>query len=68
MNSEEVFAIADKAGLGFVRHASDKEIEKFVAFAALIASAERKRILDICKEGWWDSEGIRHHLDNQGRG
>ena len=29
---------------------------------------ERNRILDICKEGLWDAEGIRYHLDNQERG
>ena len=32
------------------------------------ASAERERILDMCKEGLWDAEGIRYHLDNQSRG
>ena len=37
-------------------------------FAALVASAERERILDICKEGLWDAEGIRYHLNNQDRG
>ena len=30
--------------------------------------AERERILDICKEGLWDAEGIRYHLDNRARG
>ena len=30
--------------------------------------AERERILDICKEGLWDAEGIRYHLDTQARG
>jgi hypothetical protein len=29
---------------------------------------ERERILDICKEGLWDAEGIRYHLDNQEMG
>ena len=37
-------------------------------FAELVASAERERILDICKEGLWDAEGIRYHLDNQDKG
>ena len=37
-------------------------------FAALVASAERERILDICKEGLWDAEGIRYHLDIRARG
>ena len=27
--------------------------------------AERERILEMCKEGWWDGEGIRHHLEKQ---
>ena len=30
--------------------------------------AERNRILAICKEGLWDAEGIRYHLDNQDKG
>ena len=29
---------------------------------------ERNRILAICKEGLWDAEGIRYHLDKQARG
>ncbi len=37
-------------------------------FADLVASAERERILEICKEGLWDAEGIRYHLDTQARG
>ena len=27
--------------------------------------AERERILEMCKEGWWDGEGIRYHLEKQ---
>ena len=68
MNEEDVFSLAEKAGLGFVKHADPKDIVKFKRFAALVASAERERILDICKEGLWDAEGIRYHLDNQDRG
>ena len=68
MNEEDVFSLAEKAGLGFVKHADPKDIVKFKRFAALVASAERERILDICKEGLWDAEGIRYHLDNQARG
>ena len=26
---------------------------------------ERERILDMCKEGLWDGEGIKFHLDKQ---
>ena len=43
MTREEVFALAEKAGLGFIRHASTKEIEKFEAFAAHVASAVREQ-------------------------
>jgi len=27
---------------------------------------ERERILDMCKEGLWDGEGIRFHLEKRG--
>ena len=68
MNEEDVFSLAEKAGLGFVKHADPKDNVKFKRFDSLVASAERERILDICKEGLWDAEGIRYHLDNQARG
>ena len=32
------------------------------AFAALVREDEREKILDMCKEGLWDAEGIQHHL------
>ena len=32
-------------------------------FAALVRADEREKILDMCKEGLWDGEGIRHHLN-----
>ena len=44
MNREELFSLADKVGLGFVRYASEKEIEKFEHFAKLIASNEREKV------------------------
>jgi hypothetical protein len=37
-------------------------------FANLVAAAERERILDMCKEGLWDGEGIRSHLEKRGQG
>ena len=43
MTHEELFSLADKAGLGFIRHASDKDIEKFEAFAKLVSDAEREK-------------------------
>ena len=36
MKKEELFVLAEKAGLGFVRHASEKDIEKFDQLAQLI--------------------------------
>jgi hypothetical protein len=40
--------------------------EPLQRFANLVAAAERERILDMCKEGLWDGEGIRFHLEKQG--
>lgn len=44
MTRDELFDLAEKAGLGFIRHASDKDVNKFEQLAALVASAERERI------------------------
>jgi hypothetical protein len=44
MSRDEVFELAEKAGLGFVRLASTKEIEKFVTFADQVALAERQKL------------------------
>ena len=44
MTHEELFSFADKVGLGFIRHASAREIEKFEGFAKLIAEAEREKV------------------------
>ena len=35
------------------------------AFAALVRNEEREKILDMCKEGLWDGEGIRFHLNKE---
>ena len=59
MTSDEIYKLIEANGLtlhGDIEH-----------FAALVASAERERILDICKEGLWDAEGIRYHLDIRAR-
>ena len=37
--------------------------DAIVKFANLVAAAERERILDMCKEGLWDGEGIKFHLN-----
>ena len=64
MNRDDIIRMAREAGL----LGKPSYINNLEAFAALVASAERERILDICKEGLWDAEGIRYHLDSQDRG
>ena len=64
MNKEDITRLAQEAG--FV--GMDGDHGALRRFAALVASAERERILNICKEGLWDAEGIRYHLDTQARG
>ena len=64
MNREDIIRMAEEAG--FV--GMDGDHGALRRFAALVASAERERILDMCKEGLWDVEGIRYHLDNQDKG
>jgi len=46
LTHEELFSLADKVGLGFIRHASDKDIEKFEGLVKLVAFNER----EACKE------------------
>ena len=36
-----------------------------VEFVKLIRADERERILEMCKEGWWDGAGIRFHLEKR---
>ena len=55
MKREELFDMADKAGLGFIRHASDKEIEKFEQLASFIMQHFRSETLDTIDE-LFDSE------------
>jgi hypothetical protein len=43
MTRDELFEVAEKVGLGFIRHASDKDIEKFESFAQLVVEAERNK-------------------------
>ena len=82
MNREDIIRMAVDAGIiPWTKHeyvggnnfsASDEgldgDLASLIQFAAFVASAERERILDICKEGLWDAEGIRYHLDKQERG
>jgi hypothetical protein len=46
LTHEELFNLADKVGLGFIRHASDKDIEKFEQLAKLITQQYCKATLD----------------------
>ena len=71
MTKDDIIRMARKAGLNIATDVNWMPIigvEYAVKFAELVASAERERILDICKEGLWDAEGIRYHLDNRARG
>ena len=71
MNREDIIRIAQEAGLHIATDVNWMPViglEYAVKFAELVASAERNRILAICKEGLWDAEGIRYHLDKQARG
>ena len=71
MNREDIIRMAWKAGFERLGHTGNDWVcypEDIERFAALVASAERERILDMCKEGLWDAEGIRYHLDKQARG
>lgn len=56
MTRDEVFALADKVGLGFIRHASDKDIEKFEGLVKLVAFNEREACADIAEN--WNSNGF----------
>jgi hypothetical protein len=55
MTQEELFELAEKAGLGFIRHASEKDIEKFEQLAKLIMQHYRKATLDTI-DALFDSE------------
>jgi hypothetical protein len=47
MTHEELFSLADKVGLGFIRHASAREIEKFEGLVKLVAQRDRANILAV---------------------
>jgi hypothetical protein len=73
MNLEQIIQMAREAGIRFRRdvfhsgYCDGVHGDELEAFAKLVAEHERERILDICKEGLWDAEGIRYHLDKQDR-
>ena len=67
MNKEDIYKMVRESDLGFLLGDNWMMHHEFEYFADLVASAERERILDICKEGLWDAEGIRYHLDIRAR-
>lgn len=62
MTEDTVIELAKQAGflpdVGIPVHPSN-----LFKFAALVAAAEREKILEVCKEGLWDAGGIRNHLE-----
>jgi uncharacterized protein YecA (UPF0149 family) len=50
MTQEELFDLAEKAGLGFVRHASEKDIEKFEQLVKQIAEHEREKFCAVLRQ------------------
>jgi hypothetical protein len=73
MNREQIIQMAREAGgadismNGWTSWVGTQSTDFLERFAKLVAEHERERILDICKEGLWDAEGIRYHLDKQDR-
>jgi len=67
MNRDDIIRMAQKANLVMY----DYDHPSLERFAALVAAAEREKvaeeIFDMCKEGWWDSEGMRHHWSKRGQ-
>lgn len=60
MTRDEVIALAREAKFHTL-----VQYDELFRFAALVAAHERERILEMCKEGWWDGDGIRYHLEKQ---
>ena len=50
MTRDELYDVAEKVGLGFIRRASDKDVNKFEQLAALVASAEREACAKVCED------------------
>ncbi len=42
MTRDEIIGMADKVGLGFIRHADEKDVAKFERFAELIEAKIRE--------------------------
>ena len=72
MTNEDIIRMAQEAGFSLLWLTSGGNLPYFEApavivarFAALVAEAERERILDMCGEGLWDGAGIRFHLEKR---
>ena len=65
MNRDDIIRMYEKAN-GWSPEGFDSTVDELERFANLVAAAERERILDMCKEGLWDGEGIKFHLEKQG--
>ena len=66
MDRETIIRLAREAGLPYMYQTGEvANLGLIERFADLVAKAERERILEMCKEGWWDGEGIRYHLGKQ---
>jgi hypothetical protein len=66
MDRDDIVRMAREAGISKPWDQEPVKWETLERFANLVAAAERERILDMCKEGLWDGEGIRFHLEKQG--
>ena len=65
MKREDLFSLADRVGLGFIRHASDKDIEKFEGLVKLVAFNEREAIA-VMVEPWLMPEYVKK-IRNRGQ-
>ena len=69
VTNEDIIRMAHEAGLHI---ATDHDWMPIIALAyakklvEIARAEERERILDMCKEGLWDGEGIRYHLEKRG--
>jgi hypothetical protein len=68
MTNEDIIRMAREAGfLPDMFGIGIWDSKELNVFAALVAAAERERILDMCGEGLWDGAGIRFHLEKKDR-
>jgi len=68
MTKDDIIRMAEEAGAYTPERYPDEfrmDTDDLESFAKLVAAAERERILDMCKEGLWDGEGIRFHLEKR---